>query len=113
MLGMDATTGKPLAGRAHLAQSVANILATRLATLVTLREYGSDLPRLVDRPLGQPLVMRIYAAVAGALMKWEPRIKIDSMRLEEAGAGFLTFSLSGTYLPDDEPIILAGVRVAV
>lgn len=51
MNGMDATTGKPLSGDAHLAQSVADILTTPIGSRVMRRSYGSLIPSLIDAPI--------------------------------------------------------------
>ncbi|HEX8446267.1 MAG TPA: GPW/gp25 family protein [Sphingomonas sp.] len=90
---MDARTGKPLAGADHLRQSVADILFTPIGSRVALRDYGSDLPDLIDRPVTPALRLRIYAATAMALLRWEPRIRLLAVTLA-AGAVPGAFVLS-------------------
>ena len=49
-IGMSRTTGKPLSDEDHLRQSIRDILSTRIGTRVMLRDYGSNIPRMVDLP---------------------------------------------------------------
>lgn len=80
MKGMNRSTGKVLAGTEHIRQSVIDILTTPLGTRVMLPEYGSNLPDLVDNPSDPVLAIKIIMASAGALAKWEPRIRVDRVR---------------------------------
>lgn len=110
--GMDAATGAPLAGLAHLRQSIRDILTTRIGTRVFRREYGSTLPELIDRPQSPELLVDIYAGVAQALAKWEPRVRLNEVRIVSAGAGgALVLDLDMTYLPDGEEVTVDGVVV--
>lgn len=81
MIGMDAKTGAPLSGTAHLAQSMADILSTPIGSRVMRREYGSALFELVDAPTNALTRSRIYAATATALARWEPRIRLTRVTL--------------------------------
>lgn len=97
MIGMDATTGKPLSGTAHLAQSIARILSTPLGSIAMLRDFGSLLFDLIDRPINAATTMLIHAATAVALRRWEPRITLTRVVLTavDAAAGKLTISIEG------------------
>ena len=86
MIGMDATTGKPLDGAAHLAQSIARILTTPIGSRVMRREFGSMLPALIDHPFNAATRTRMFAATATALMRWEPRIRLSSVTIEPGNA---------------------------
>lgn len=100
MAGISSTTGKPVAGIEHLRQSIRTILSTRTGTRVMRRDFGSDLPRLVDRPMSDVLKLELFAATADALAKWEPRFRLARVELVEATAGGrVTLSLSGLYYP--------------
>jgi len=82
MIGMDASTGRQLAGDAHLAQSCADILTTPIGTRLMRRDYGSAIPELIDQP-GNPLTrMRVIAATAVALARWEPRIALTRVQFD-------------------------------
>ena len=62
MTGMDRYTGKALDELAHIRQSIADILSTRLGVLVMLRAYGSRLYTLVDDPVDQRFRVEVQAA---------------------------------------------------
>lgn len=111
MIGMDATTGKPLAGIAHLRQSVADILRTPLSSRVMLRDYGSDLFSLIDHPLTSETRMEIYSATVQALQDWEPRIQVDSVDVALEEPGHFDLTLYCTYLPSGEKIVLEGIAI--
>lgn len=76
MIGMNATTGRTLSGLAHLMQSITTILTTSLGSRLMRREFGSDLPNRVDAPNNGTTRARLYAAIATALMRWEPRLRL-------------------------------------
>jgi phage baseplate assembly protein W len=86
MNGMDARTGKALAGVDHLRQSVADILFTPIGSRLCLRDYGSAIPDLIDRPVTPSLRLRVYAATAMALLKWEPRLRLLAVTLVAGAA---------------------------
>ena len=85
MNGINATTGKLLSGLDHLRQSIADILSTPIGSRVMRRDYGSNLYLLIDHPMDGALKMEIYSSVIDALEKWEPRLKVNSMAMENHG----------------------------
>ncbi len=104
MIGMNAATGAALAGDAHLAQSMADILSTPLGTRVGRRDYGSALFDLFDTPMNGLGRIRLFAAVANALARWEPRIRITRVGLVSAGAGgAFTLAVDGVRKDDPDP----------
>ena len=111
MEGMSRATGQPLDGMAHVWQSVGDILSTPKGTRVMRREYGSDLPRLVDRPINQSLLAAIRAETVDALARWEPRLRCEKVQLNEVGRGFVTMDLTFTYLPDGREVTLQDLRI--
>lgn len=111
MDGTDAQTGKRLSGIAHLRQSIGDILTTPLGSRVMRRDYGSELFRLVDAPMNRATMVDVYAATAAALLRFEPRIKLQRVRVEAANPGRLVLERIGTYLPDGQPITLDGIVV--
>lgn len=88
--------------REHIRQSIIDILTTPLGTRVMLPDYGSKLPRLVDRPITPTWKLSVYAAVAEALGRWEPRIKVERMRVAVVTAGGMDVEI-------DYQIVTAGV----
>lgn len=111
MIGTDSTTGRALSGVEHLRQSVRDILTTPVGSRVMRRDYGSQLPMLVDAPLNRSTLTDIYAATADALARWEPRLRVMSVRASIPAAGQLAIDIVGRYLPDGREIVLQGIEV--
>jgi hypothetical protein len=109
---MNRETGKPLSDADHLRQSIRDILATRIGTRTMLRDYGSNIPELVDQPINRSTIAAIKADVINALNIWEPRMRIDRVILSEVlASGQLTFDLELTYLPNGQAIALKGITI--
>ena len=79
---MDRTTGRRITGIDHLRQSIVDILTTPQGSRLERRTYGSILLSLVDAPSNSITRLRCYAAIASALMKWEPRVRVTRVGLE-------------------------------
>lgn len=107
--GMSGSTGKGLDGLDHLWQSIRDILTTPIGTRVMRRDYGSELFGLIDRPTEPGLLIEVYAAVADALAKWEPRFKLTYVKATLAEAGRLEVDVRGVYLIEGREITLEGV----
>lgn len=73
---MNATTGAPIDDDAHLAQSVGIILNTPIGTRPMRRDFGSLLLELLDSPMDRIAPVRLFAATATALARWEPRLRL-------------------------------------
>jgi phage baseplate assembly protein W len=88
-IGMDAATGRSVSGIAHLAQSVGDILSTRIGSRVERRAYGSTVPDYIDAPMTTVHRTKMYGAAALALLRWEPRLKLARVQLlaDETGIG--------------------------
>ena len=98
--GLNRTTGAPLTDWSHVAQSIAVILTTPIGSRVMRREFGSEVPNLIDRPMTDRVIIAIYAATANALARWEPRFKLTGCQVVQAAAdGTLSLALFGTYFP--------------
>lgn len=99
---MNKNTGLALGDRDHLRQSIADILLTPIGSRVMRREYGSLVPELIDKPDNRKTEIRLYAAVAGALMRWEPRIRISSIAFarESGRPGRVVVKLAGEVAGD-------------
>lgn len=96
---MDRTTGRRIAGIDHVRQSVADILTTPLGSRLERRNYGSLLPSLIDQPDNAHTRLRCYAAIASALMKWEPRLRVTRVGMTAGDRpGQATVDLQGDYL---------------
>ena len=111
VVGMNAVTGKPLDGIDHLIQSIRDIFTTRVGTRVMRRDYGSELPRLIDQPMNQALLLEIFVAAIDALDRWEPRFRIKRVFVAAAVPGTLTLDVAGTYLLDGREIVVKGIQI--
>lgn len=100
MIGVDRRTGQPLSGVAHLKQSIEDILTTPVGSRRMRPEYGSHLRRYVDLPVNEGWKSAVQAEVARALGRWEPRLKLERVRVVAVVGGQITLSLSGIYLGD-------------
>lgn len=99
MTGMNRITGKPISGTEAIAQSISTILTTPLRSRVMRRDFGSELPRLIAAPLNAHTRALICAATAGAIARWEPRIRLLRVRLSQADAsGSMTLDLEARRL---------------
>lgn len=108
MSGMNVLTGKPISGLDHIRQSVRDILTTPLGSRVMQRDYGSRLPELLDAPMNTALPMKIVAATATAIRRWEPRLRLTKVTLSgnAAGRGGLTLTAYRTDIPAPDPVTL-------
>lgn len=96
---MNRHTGRRVTGIAHLKQSVADILTTPLGTRLERRTYGSLLPSLIDQPDNGATRLRCYSAIASALMKWEPRLRVTRVGITSGNQpGQASVDLEGEYL---------------
>jgi phage baseplate assembly protein W len=111
MRGMSKNTGAYLNDLEHLKQSIVDILTTPVGSRVMRREYGSNLFYLVDHPVNREFVQQIYAAVAEAIEKWEPRFDLKKITVDEVRDGRITLSLSGVYLITQMRVNLQGLVI--
>ncbi|MEN5239102.1 GPW/gp25 family protein [Pseudomonas sp. TWI923] len=100
MIGMDRRTGQLVTGLSHLRQSVEDILGTPVGSRRMRPEYGSHLRRYVDLPVNEGWKSAVQAEVARALGRWEPRLKLERVRVQAVINGQVTLQLSGQYLGD-------------
>lgn len=98
MSGLDRDTGKKMSAAAHLAQSIADILSTPVGTRIMRRDYGSELPRLIDAPINGETAVDLYIATAEAIERWEPRYRLRRVEIDGASAGRMGLRLTGEVL---------------
>ena len=100
MTGMDAATGRSLAGEAHLRQSVVEVLSTPIGARAMLRDFGAG----VIESLGAPALAAspaIYAAAAEAMSRWEPRLELTLLTIREESAGHMVVHVEGVHREGD------------
>ncbi|MDD0972422.1 GPW/gp25 family protein [Pseudomonas fontis] len=104
MIGVDRHTGASLSGIAHLRQSIEDILGTPLGSRRMRPDYGSALRRFVDLPVNEGWKSAVQAEVARSLARWEPRLKLERVRVVAVVGGQVTLQLTGQYLGDSRII---------
>lgn len=95
MSGLDRHTIEVLTDDAHLTQSIGDILSTPIGSRVLRRDYGSDLPLLIDAPINPETMIDLFHATAVALDKWEPRFKLRRVEIADARSGYVDLRLTG------------------
>lgn len=89
-LGMNASAGERIEGLEHIAQSIRDVLTTPIGSRLMRRDYGSNIPDLIDQPTNGATLMRLSAATVIALRRWEPRVRITRINWIIGSAGQLT-----------------------
>ena len=102
MIGMSRHGGQTLSGIGHLRQSIEDILTTPLGSRRMRPDYGSKLRRFVDLPINEGWKSAVQAEVARALTRWEPRLKLQRVRVVAVVGGQISLQLSGQYLGDSQ-----------
>ncbi|BCX67969.1 GPW/gp25 family protein [Pseudomonas izuensis] len=100
MIGMDRHTGQPISGIEHLRQSIGDILGTPLGSRRHRAAYGSNLRRFVDLPVNEGWKSSVQAEAARALGQWEPRLKLDHVRVLSVIGGQINLKIAGEYEGD-------------
>ncbi|MHC8348705.1 GPW/gp25 family protein [Pseudomonas sp. RT4P38] len=100
MIGMDRHTGQPISGIEHLRQSMADVLGTPLGSRRHRPEYGSKLRTYVDLPVNAGWKSSVQAEAARALGRWEPRLKLESVRVLAVVGGKIDLSIAGEFRGD-------------
>ncbi len=112
MTGMDRSSGTAISGIEHLKQSVHDILTTPLGSRLMCRDYGSLIPSLIDQPDNASTRVRLYAAVASALMRWEPRLKLKTVGLASGQRpGQRVIDIEGVYYDSDSGAVSVSLQV--
>lgn len=111
MIGINSLSGKPLSGVSHLKQSIKDILTTPIGTRIMRRDYGSNLFKLIDNPINDSLKFDIYANVAEALDKWEPRFTLKQVSLVEVMPGKIVLDIEGIFI-DGSNIIISNLEIS-
>lgn len=95
---MNRSDGAAIEDLAHIKQSITDILNTPVGSRVMRREFGSLVPDLLDSPLNDYTRMQLQAASVMAIMRWEPRISLTSLKFNVGtgdNAGALTVDFEG------------------
>jgi len=93
-------TGETVDGWMHVVQSIETILVTRLNTRVFMRQFGSDVPVMVDMPMNDANIMALYVSVAEAIDRWEPRFELTDVTLSAEADGVMSLQMKGNHMPN-------------
>lgn len=107
MIGMDRHTGQPISGIEHLRQCIPDILGTPLGSRRHRMDYGSKMRRFIDLPVSEGWKSAVQAEVARALGRWEPRLKLDQVRVMSVMGGQINLKIAGVYLGDSVTLEVA------
>lgn len=108
--GIDPISGTVVDLLAHIRISVVEIVKTLVGTRVMRRKVGAHLADLIDAPGDPVTALRLIAAAADALERWEPRVRLASGRVAVALDGSATIRLvckvkaSGLTITADVPM---------
>ena len=99
-VGLSHDTGLLLSDWDHVEQSISVILTTRIGQRVLRRDFGSEVPDLVGKPMTERVLLAFYVAAAGAIARWEPRFEVTKCEIPQAGAdGIIEMQIHGIYYP--------------
>lgn len=106
--GMDPATGRRLTGLDHIRQCCQRILTTPIGSCLERRDFGSLLPDLVDAPLTDATRLQAVAASAQAILKWEPRLALQSLTVTQSAndPGKLLIDMDATVIENGTQISL-------
>ena len=103
MTGINRSTGKLMAESEHIRQSIADILLTPLGSRVMRRDYGSDLPFLLDQPFNGTTQQLCIAAASDALQRWETRLQLSRVAfVQGTGGSSQILQIEGTLVNSDQ-----------
>lgn len=115
-IGMDQHTGRKLTGLEELKQRINRLFKTRKGSLLLRRNWGSNMPELVDAKVTDDFRLDIYAESAAALA--DPANEIyDEFKLHrtvlsgDLENGEVVVDLEGEYLVNGELVTLKGVQL--
>ncbi|MDZ5456998.1 GPW/gp25 family protein [Azohydromonas lata] len=109
---MHRISGRAIDDLDHLRQSIAVILTTPIGSRAMRRDFGSLLPELIDQPDNGATRVRLFSAIAGALMRWESRVRISRVQIQSgAQPGQAVVLLDGIYIRPEGPQQLLALRV--
>ncbi|WP_337263326.1 MULTISPECIES: GPW/gp25 family protein [unclassified Serratia (in: enterobacteria)] len=104
-LGMNSRTGRAMSDMAHIQQSVADIICTPIGSRLQRRTYGSLIFSLLDNPQNPATQLKVMSAIYSAVLKWEPRIALSSITLNDNDSR-LTTRLIGRVSSNNQPFSL-------
>lgn len=84
---MSCKTGLLIELYEHIRQSIQDIVFTPIGSRVMRRSYGSLVFKLLDQPFNDTTRLQVMAATATAILTWENRIQLNSVRFSQVKNG--------------------------
>ncbi|MHA3078833.1 GPW/gp25 family protein [Acinetobacter sp. ANC 3791] len=84
---MSRKTGLSIELYEHIRQSIQDIVFTPIGSRVMRRSYGSLVFKLLDQPFNDATRLQVMAATATAILTWENRIQLNSVRFSQVKNG--------------------------
>lgn len=115
-IGMDQHTGRKITGLEELKQRISRLFKTRKGALLIRRDYGSNLPELIDGKVNDDYRLDIFAETAAALADPANEL-VDEFKLHrthlnaDIETGVVSLDLDGEYLVDGQIVRLEGIRL--
>jgi len=113
-IGMDQLTGKKIEGLAELKQRIQRLMHTRKGTLLLRRDYGSNLPQLVDSKITPNFPLELYAETSTALADPANEL-VDEFKLSQVKMNYedgdVSLTLQGEYLVDGSQVTMEGITL--
>jgi phage baseplate assembly protein W len=85
-VGIDARTGRMIAGWAHTEQSIGRLFSTRYHERVLRRWCGSFVPHLIGKNTTTSTITRFWWAIATAIELWEPCYAVQRINIKNRDA---------------------------
>lgn len=100
MAGVNAETGKPLEGYAHVEQSLAKIITTPQGQRVMREWFGNPGLRLLGENATEKTILQWFTIVYMLVELFEPRYRIRRFVVEDiTRLGFTDFRMEGEFRP--------------
>lgn len=100
--GMNAQTGRAITDIDHLKQSINDVLFTPTVSRIMRRDYGSELFNLIDGAGNPATYLRLYAAIATALLRFEPRLQLSRIQITPAINGQHLIDIDGVFIVNNK-----------
>ncbi|WP_151710699.1 GPW/gp25 family protein [Acinetobacter brisouii] len=94
---MSRETGLSISEVESIKQSIQDIITTPIGSRVMRREYGSNIPNLIDQPMNDALIVKLYSAIYTPILRWEDRISIESLNISDVSSGSMQLDLEAVH----------------
>lgn len=104
-IGMNRATGRPLTDEAQdIVQSVQTLITTPIETRIRRRGVGGRVIDLIDSPGTEAGALRLIAAAADVVARWERRVRFLSGTLTPGYDGAAMLSMDLAVRADARPL---------